>query len=237
MNMVVPKYYFKPHWAMILLTVIAVAFFMRLGFWQLARADEKKHMLNAVDVLSKQAPMDWTPRDALPKQYQRLHVQGRFLSTIFLLDNQHYRHQFGYDVISPLLLDDGQVILIDRGFVAASPNHESLPQIDIPTSVDCVGSAYYPSGNNWVLGQVLEKKKENLAIIEQFDRPSIREFLHKSVVPFIIRLDSQSMQGFVRDWPVVAMPVARHYGYALQWFAMALVIVIVFVALNCKKKL
>lgn len=222
---------------MILLTTIAVVFFMRLGFWQLDRADEKKQMLKAVDNLSKQAPIHWQSHAILPKQYQRLRVQGHFLPTIFLLDNQHYRHQFGYDVLSPLLLDNGSVILIDRGFVAASQHQGELPHIHTPSDrIDSVGTVYYPSNKNWVLGQILEKKNKKFAIIEQIDTSLISQFLHKSVVPFIIRLDSQSMHGFVRDWPVVSMPVARHYGYALQWFAMAFVIMILFVALNCKKK-
>lgn len=230
------KYHFKPHWTMVLLTVIAVGLFMRLGFWQLARAHEKQQMLKAVDVLSKQTPIDWKPSAALPKQYQQVHVKGHFLPTALLLDNQYYRHQFGYDVITPLVLDNGQVILIDRGFVPAGQHRQTLPHIDsVNDGIDCIGSAYYPSNKQWVLGPVLDKMNKKLAIIEQIDIPFLREFLHKSIYPFIIRLDSQSMHGFIRDWPVVAMPVARHYGYALQWFIMALVIVILFIVLNVKK--
>ena len=67
--------------------------------------------------------------------------------------------------------------------------------------------------------------------------PIIRQFLLKSVYPFIIRLSPQAEYGFVRDWPVVAMSVERHFGYALQWFAIALVIIILFIVLNVKKKI
>lgn len=232
------KYHFNPHWGMFLLTLGAVILFMQLGFWQLARADEKKQMIAAVDVLSKQQPIDWGATHRLPKQYQRLHVQGHFLPTVFLLDNQHYRHQLGYDVLSPLLLDNGKVVLVDRGWVVANQDHRELPSIKIPNQlIDLVGSAYYPSDKTWVLGQVLEKKDKNMAIIEQIDMPIIRQFLLKSVYPFIIRLSPQAEHGFVRDWPVVAMSIERHFGYALQWFAIALVIIILFIVLNVKKKI
>jgi surfeit locus 1 family protein len=40
----------------------------------------------------------------------------------------------------------------------------------------------------------------------------------------------------VREWKTVAMPPQRHLAYALQWFVMALVVLIIFVALNLKKK-
>ena len=60
--------------------------------------------------------------------------------------------------------------------------------------------------------------------------------MQKAVYPFIIRLDKQDTYGFVREWETVSMLPARHLAYALQWFAMAFVILIIFVALNLKKK-
>lgn len=237
MNVVLFRYHFKPRWPMIVLTILAVALFMRLGFWQIARACEKKQMLATVSAFSKQAPKVWQPASPMPKQYQPLRVQGRFLPTVFLLDNQHYQHQFGYDVISPLLLPNGHVVLVDRGWIVADLMHHKMPVIDIPKgSSVVVGSAYYSSSKNWILGQAIEKKNKDLAIIELVDTHLLSQFLHKSVYPFIIRLSSHAENGFVRDWPVVAMSIERHYGYALQWFAIALVIFILFIALNCKKK-
>jgi surfeit locus 1 family protein len=59
--------------------------------------------------------------------------------------------------------------------------------------------------------------------------------LQKKVYPFIIRLDKQDAYGFVREWAIVSMPPQRHFAYAAQWFAMAGVILILFVALNVKR--
>lgn len=228
---------FKPHWVMTLLTILAMALFMRLGFWQLQRADEKKHMIASLNAFSQQTPTHWRPGNPLPEQYQPIHVQGHYLPARLLLDNQHYQHQFGYDVVSPLVLADGHVVLVDRGWIAGDVMRRILPAIETPSGlIQLVGSVYYPSNKNWILGQPLEKKEAGLAVVELLDTHLISQFLHKSVYPFIIRLEKQAANGYIREWAVVAMPPQRHYGYALQWFAIALLVLILFIALNIKKK-
>lgn len=229
--------HFSPHWGMTLLAILSIALFLRLGFWQLARADEKKHMIVAMRQSMQKSPTDWDPKALLPRQYQSLRMSGQFLSTVLLLDNQHYQHQFGYNVLSPLLLANGKVVLVDRGWVMADAARQHDPMVQTPLGVlSVVGTAYYPSKKSWVLGQVLEKKHQDLAIVERIDTELIGRFLHKSVYPFIIRLEKRADYGYVRDWAIVAMPAERHYGYALQWFTMALVSLILFIALNFDKK-
>ncbi len=222
---------------MSILAVLFFSLFVRLGFWQIHRADEKTKMIVAQKTQEKQKPVAWTPKEKLPLQYERIVVKGTYLSQIFLLDNQHHKHQFGYDVLSPLELFDGSIIIINRGWVPGELTRRILPNIQIPKGmVELQGSAYFPSKNQWVLGPVLEKKGDKVIILERVDNQLISQLLQKSVSPFIIRLDKQDTNGFVREWETVSMPPQRHLAYAFQWFAMALVILIIFVALNLKKK-
>ncbi|MBA2657064.1 MAG: SURF1 family protein [Tatlockia sp.] len=227
---------FTPNWRMTFLSFAALLFFSFLGFWQLDRAHEKKQMLAAQVKLAHEQPLAWKPTMPLPKQYQRVQLSGQYLQQTFLLDNQHHNHRFGYHVLTPLALDSGKILLVDKGWVAADPGRQLLPRIDnISAPRPLIGSVYYPSKKTWVLGQVLEKQGADVAIVERIDSKLIGQFLHKSVYPFIIRLDEDGSSGFIRDWPVVSMPPERHYGYALQWFSMAVVIIILFLALNLKK--
>ncbi len=228
---------FTPSWGISLLAVLMILLFTRLGFWQLQRADEKTHMLSSHREFAKQTPILWQASSKLPKQYQQIKVQGHFLPKVLLHDNQHYQHQFGYHVISPILLVNGRVVLVDRGWVAGDVSRQILPITNAPVGrVKIVGSVYYPSEKNWVLGQVIEEKRKDLAVIELIDTQLISQVLHKSVYPFIIRLGDHEAGGYIRDWSIVAMPPMRHYAYALQWFAMALVILILFIALNIRTK-
>ena len=229
---------FIANWRFGVLTALICLFFLQLGVWQLKRAHEKEDMLIAEHRLLLQAPMDWPARGIKdPMQYQRLHVLGTFLKVTLLLDNQHYQHQLGYNVLSPLLLTNGTVALIDRGWVPGKLSREELPSVAIPKgTLDIVGSAYYPSSKSWSLGTFFDRKQANTAVIELFDAHIISQFLHKPVYPFIIRMRDDDPNSFVREWSLVSMPPARHIAYAVQWFAMALVSVILFVVLTIKKK-
>jgi len=221
---------------MFIVTVLFIALFVHLGRWQIERAYEKKQLLDVAHQQSMLPPILWHAHDTLPKQYQALQLSGYFLPMILLLDNQHHQHQLGYDVISPLCLHDGSVVLIDRGWVKADPQRSILPVLERPTGhIDVVGTAYYPSSKTWVLGANLEEVTRDITRVEVLDTPLISQFLHKSVYPFIIRQNKNDAHGYVRDWAIVSMPPVRHYGYAVQWFAMALVIFIIFIALNLKK--
>lgn len=228
---------FTPSWLMLFVTALFVALFIRLGLWQLQRADEKEKMLQAQTAQLRKSPIDWEAGASFPKQYQKIKVQGHYLDEVFLLDNQHHQHQFGYNVLSPLVLATGQIMLVDRGFVLGDPQRRHFPQIKSPKeTISLSGTAYFPSKNPWLLGELSEKKEGNLTIIEAIDVKLLGKILQKEVVPFIMRLDQEEPYGYLRLWAIVSMPPARHKAYALQWFAMALVIVIIFVALNLKKK-
>lgn len=227
---------FTPDWRMVLIAMIAIAFFTRLGFWQMARAVEKQQMVEAKTQGAAQAPVALTAQKAAVSQYQTLSVQGNYLSHTFLLDNQHYQHQFGYDVLTPLQLASGEVVLVDRGFVPGDSARSKLPMLTTPTAlVSLTGYAYYPSAKGWMLGPAWEERGET-TVIERIDVKIVEQILHKSLYPFIIRLDKDAHDGYVREWPVVSMPPARHYAYAMQWFAIAFVVFILFIALNLKKR-
>ncbi|KTC95983.1 SURF1 family protein [Legionella feeleii] len=226
---------FTPGWRMTVLALLAILLFVRLGFWQLTRAEEKKQMLAAEAALARQSPTLWQPGMVNPQQYQPVSIKGHYLPDILLLDNQHYQHQFGYNVLTLFKLDSGNLILIDRGWIKGDVTRRTLPQVQIPTSpAHLTGRVYYPAGKDWVLGPSVEKKGK-ITIVEQLNTKLIGRFLHKSVYPFIIRLNKSEADGYVREWAVVAMPPERHYAYALQWFVIAFVVLILFVALNLKK--
>lgn len=220
-----------------LLALVCIALFIHLGNWQIARAHEKEAMFLQQKQQKDLPFVPWTSSSKQPTQYQKLKLRGRYLLEVFLLDNQHYLHQFGYHVLSPFELENGGVVLVDRGWVKGDMARKHLPEIPFSSKTRVVqGEAYFPSRKGITLGPIFEKKSESLGIIEKIDLKLASQILHKSVNPFIIRLEEKAPDGFVRKWPVVSMPPKRHYGYAFQWFAFAGVVLILYVILSIKKK-
>jgi surfeit locus 1 family protein len=221
---------------MCVLALVTIALFIALGMWQLHRAEEKRLILARKAVFEHQAPRVWQGAGVPPEAFEYVQVQGEFMPHVLFLDNQMHAHQVGYHVLSPLDIGTDRVVLIDRGWVPAGVTRSELPDIITPTEqLTLLGRAYYSLGKPWLLGPGIELKQADRAVIESLDLQLMEQFLHKSIYPFIIRLDNKSPAGYVRSWAAVSMPPVRHLGYAFQWFAFALVVLIIFIALNIRK--
>lgn len=225
-----------PHWSICLLTLVSIMLFIVLGMWQLHRAEEKRLILAREAAFEHRAPRAWQGEAKLPEAFERIQIHGIFMPELLFLDNQMHDHQVGYHVLSPMNIGADRVVLVDRGWVPVGPTRRELPNVITPTKyLTLFGRAYYPLGKPWVLGPGIEIKQDKHAVIESLDLQMISQFLHKSVYPFIIRLDDKSPAGYVRSWVAVSMPPVRHLGYAFQWFAFALVSLIIFITLNIRK--
>jgi len=228
------RFTFTSSWKMLCLTLIGIAIFVRLGFWQLHREAEKRQLLQAYHSQMNRQAVNFPGVEV--QQYQPVIIRGHYLPMVLLLDNQHHDHRFGYDVLSALLLDNGEAILVDRGWVAADLARVSFPKVSIPShAVEVRGRVYFPSTKQWVLGPTLEKKTNQLAIVEALDTSTLSQFLHKSLYPFIIRQSEDTQGDYLRDWVIVSTAPERHRGYALQWFVFAAVLGIIYIGLNLKK--
>lgn len=223
---------------MVLLSLLGFLLLMRLGFWQISRGHEKQRMIEAHQRMDAKKPLYWdADAKQLPQQYQKILLKGRWLPDLLFLDNQHYQHQLGYQVLSPLQLSKDKVVLVDRGWVKGSMNRQHLPKVNTPDAKTTVqGKVYFPSPSRWTLGPTIEQRADKIHIIEVINPKQLSQLLQKTVYPFIIRLDKNQANGFVREWSIVSMPPQRHYAYALQWFSMAVLLVIIFFALNFKKR-
>ncbi|MDN5850602.1 MAG: SURF1 family protein, partial [Nitrococcus sp.] len=62
------------------------------------------------------------------------------------------------------------------------------------------------------------------------------EALPYRIAPYLIRLDPQAQDGFIREPPTPAMGPATHLGYAVQWFAMATAVAVIYLLLNTKRR-
>jgi surfeit locus 1 family protein len=222
---------FAPRLGYSLLALAGLAFFLSLGCWQLDRAEEKRSLVAAFE--QGGARLQELPGGLSPvERYQRLRARGRFDPTRqFLLDNMTFDGQAGFRVLTPLRLEDGRVLLVDRGFVPGSGDRSRLPDVavqDLPREV--VGRA-----------DTLPRPGIELTAPPATGWPRIVSFprieeigaaLGEPVFPQVLLLDADQPDGYGREWAPATMGPDRHVGYAVQWFGFALVTCIIWVLLS-----
>lgn len=223
--------------------IIMTPLLLSLGFWQLQRAEEKQQLidkqsqgkteqLNEIDDVSNDNQgIDWS--------YKMVSVSGYYRSTEnLLLDNRTRDGVVGYEVISLFQIGDGKVLLVNRGWVKAPSYRDQLPIIisDIAgalVGVTVKGSVYFPGNQVFTLSdepipQGWPKR------IQKLDINALSKELGEKMYPFTVRLSDNSQPGALQTgWKISQMSPDKHVGYAVQWFSLALVLVVMtFIAVS-----
>jgi len=229
-----------PVWGVVL-AALGLAAFVALGSWQLGRAGEKQALRDAFTAGGEQT-VDATGLrfDGLDR-YQRVRLRGSYdAARQILLDNMPSASgRPGYRVLTPLDRADGRGwVLVDRGWVPLGATREALPVVAVDTRerevsgiLDVlpipglrVGPAAAPDDASWPRVLLFPTEAD------------VESALDADVEPRIILLDAGQPNGFERQWrPSLGFGPERHLGYAVQWFAFALVTVVLFIALNLRR--
>jgi surfeit locus 1 family protein len=217
---------------LILLAALCAALLTaRLGLWQLDRAAQKEALRTAILQRSALPPLDAAQlaRDAAeagPQIHRRIAVTGRWLHrfTVFL-DNRQMGGRPGFFVVTPLQLDSGDCVLVQRGWVARDPlDRAHLPALAAPPGrVRVAARLALPPSRLFEFGT-----DEAGPIRQNLDPDAYSREIGIAVRPLsLLQLepeDSASPDGLLRDWPLPAQDIQKHHGYAFQWFAMSLLI-------------
>jgi surfeit locus 1 family protein len=106
--------------------VVVAAVFVRLGFWQLARLDERKasNLLVQTNLEAPVASLDAVLGQGGDVEYRHVTVVGTYAPTFeVFLRNRSYEGQNGYHVLTPLEFGEDSTILVDRGWVPLALDH------------------------------------------------------------------------------------------------------------------
>lgn len=228
---------FRPTYKACFLLLLGLVIFIRLGLWQWHRAEDKQHLLDVASAASAKPAVLSSANQPSLSAFQAVTAQGHYIQDkIILLDNRFYQHRVGYEVLVPFRTDDGQMVLVNLGWLAATPNRAILPKVPLlKGKAELAGHIYYPSSKAWTLGQNINNHGQWPLVIEQIDFQQLQQATDLNLAPFILRLDENQPNALVREWPVVTMTPAKHRGYALQWFCFAFVAVIIFIVLNTER--
>jgi len=203
---------FRPPWWAVALAVSGCAAGIALGNWQSGRAAEK--------------------RAAAAAQKPEV-LRGEFLpGSLLFLDNKTYQGRPGYHVLQVLRLRDGKTVLVNRGWVPAGPTRAQLPEVRTPAGelaleglrLDHLPHALEPGG----------AKREGSV----WQNASVDEVAAWTGLPLergVFEQHGDVGDGLVRDWPRADGGVAMHESYALQWYSLSALSVVLLLALNIRR--
>lgn len=206
---------------------------LSLGFWQLHRAAEKQQRLDQFAARAHQPPKPLSGHEPL---YTPVTVTGHYdTQHAILLDNRIVNHQVGYDVLVPFLpLDHPSTLLVNMGWIPKSRSSAAFLSGRLPGDgvFQIVGLIQKPQ-HNFVLAHAREPLRWPW-VIEDIKMTELRQALDRPLYPFILLLSSPG--GFVPHWErVVSVSPERHVGYAVQWFALALTLVIIYFKFSIRR--
>lgn len=229
-------------WRLSLLTAVLLPLMVSLGFWQLRRGDEKAALQALYDAREQQAPVSLA--SLAPDgdvQYRQVNMRGRYDNAhVFLLDNRIYQGQPGYEAIVPVVGDDGVVVMVNRGWIAQGTSRQALPAVTvIEGEVSISGSVYQQVGTPVVLGAQQDttgwpRVVETLDVMQMASLAGFTDATR--VFPHTVRVAQGVKGALVRYWPVLSTTPERHYGYAVQWFAMATALVLLYLFYSTKNE-
>ena len=224
---------FRPGLLPSVLVLLLLPGLIALGFWQLARAEEKRELLAAQQARQLAAPISLGELERLPNPaYVRVQLQGYFDARhSLLLDNRTRAGQVGVEVLQPFYdQSSGLWLLLNRGWLPW-PDRRIAPTFATPDTPLSLRASVHVA-----LGETLQLQQEQPAtgwprLITVVKPDELWQQLGRGGLSHEVRLEP-GPASFQADWPVVAMSPDKHLGYAVQWFALAAALLGLFIYLG-----
>lgn len=213
-----------------LFTLVVLAGLVKLGLWQTERGAQKQALLDELQRQEEQAPMDLFQILSMPEA-KRHGLPLAVTVTLdpnrrVLLDNKIHQGKVGYQLLVPAQ-HAGVHFLINLGWLPAPINREQWPQLpNLREQQMLVGRIKNPSQLP-VLDRQLLFEQRGSVIRSQVEHPvELSQVLGLPLEPWLVLLDEQADWGLVRQWQWLSMGPEKHYGYAVQWYSLALAVLI-----------
>ena len=236
--MSVNAHQFQPQAVPTVVVLILVPLFIGLGLWQLDRAEQKRTLAASLEMRSTlpELPFGAHLTDAGELEFRRVIAAGRFLGDkTVVIENRKHRGKRGFHVITPLLMESGQIVLVNRGWIPGEGKQMTMPDTpDSNTDLSIRGEVRIPQPP--ALG--LDLKISPKEVMPHWPFLTLENFSDWSgleILPFQILQAADDSSGFLRRWPRPKGNDAMHTGYAVQWFAFALIVMLIWLRLSIHK--
>jgi surfeit locus 1 family protein len=227
---------FQRKWLLATLLVVAgTALCIRLGIWQLDRLDQRRAFNHQVESMRAMPTLDLNqqaPIDISKLEWRAVKVQGNYdFANQVALRNQYNGSDYGYHLLTPLKFN-GKAILVDRGWIPAEGN--STPQdwqkYNEAGEVNLTGQIRLGQTKPRFGGvaDVIPEDGTKLALWNNADIDHIAKQLPYSALPVYIQpnVEESDTTPPIPYQPTIELTEGPHFGYALQWFTFATILLV-----------
>ena len=210
------------------MTAFVVFFFpilIYLGSWQVMRGLEKKDIVNqhyenkSLPVISEKEMATLNSENLI---YRTVNLEGEYQSESYILDNRLYRQEAGYEIFTAFETSEKNLFLINRGWVSKEDYENGTKDAEGKVTIQGVLSPFKRFGLNLVDQIYLDGWPK---LVQQVDYETTKNDIGNSINESVIQLSAASAGAFEPIWKPVDLKPSMHFGYALQWFGLALVLI------------
>ncbi|SEA18914.1 SURF1 family protein [Microbulbifer marinus] len=206
------------NWPLTILSGLLLPLLISLGVWQLQRGAEKAMLTAALDARLAMQPQNPAELQHL-QAYTPVRLLGYYTGEYHLHDNRTRDGRVGYEVLQ-VFVAANQRWLVNRGWLAAPAQRNQLPEVSWPMAAKVITGFLYP------VATVAEEAAPITGTrIQQLDSVFTGS-LELERPEWSIRLSADSDTALVTDWQLINSPPQRHRAYAVQWFAMAIALIV-----------
>lgn len=230
------RFALRPKWIIRHLAVAALVVAMvQLGFWQLRRLDEKREHKALVEARQDMPVAD--VRDVVPAEavvgdegvdqvlYRSVTATGTFADgDTAVVENRTYNGTSGAWILTPLRLDDGSAVVVNRGFIGFDREGAIVPP-PAPAGTVTVGGLLFPSQQRGRIGPT-DPAEGKLDVLKRVDLDRLEAQVDYPVLPAYVQLvESDPGEAPAADDAPAIVPLGPpepdegpHLSYAVQWF-------------------
>ncbi len=221
--------------------IIFMALLLWLGYWQLDRAAQKSELFAAFASGDTEAMRLDDALEKAQSRYQRVEVSGRFVEEKqYLVDNIVFQGQVGLHVLTPFRTDTGDLLLVNRGWISLAAKHGPLTDLENLLNYSTIRQSITGRLDKMLRpGLLLKTEIPDSVYPKTVQFPTFEQLstdLKEPIIHWQLLLDAEpansNVSAYVREWSPHEIGPERHLGYALQWFALAFTLTIIFLVLS-----
>jgi surfeit locus 1 family protein len=229
---------FSRQWLLATLLALAGgALCIRLGIWQLDRLEQRRAFNGHVEAMWAAEPLNPTGEPAenlTTMEYRAVILSGTYdFENQIVLRNRYFQGEYGYNLLTPLLLDDGSAVLVDRGWIPADGNdspatwrrYDQLGPVEVQGQIR-LGQARPDMGG--VPDPTLAPGQSKLVFWNNINLERIGQQLPYPLIDVYVQpeVDPADVAPPIPYQPELELSEGPHLGYAVQWFTFAGILVL-----------